>query len=370
MIQGSNQHKEWAGESLHFVRQTTLSFILLSLVLAVKQWHVGVLSVPWLIHTGMLQDLAAELPTGRQALVSSLAAMPLSSLMALPFLPLLSPAGFGLAYLYGLALVLALSSVPLSSVLRRLGCVRTQAAAPFLLAGCAALLGSTEWSDGLACLAMLILAVYFEIQDRPELRALSGIFWALTFFAYWAGIFLVGLRLATMLLARLTGIVNRETRAVHWIQGVSILYVFSVYFFLNWMIMGSPVYPFATAAWRLPGRDTTECRRELAAALSKQYSDCRPIVSGLWGYTIQPLIVASDGYHFIDFKAGKLPSSESGSFVLVIPTAQNPLANMSDLGAEDVRTLMKGTALSAGVTEGDWFFARLEVNPEADPDVP
>ena len=66
---------------------------------------------------------------------------------------------------------------------------------------------------------------------------------------------LVGIRLSGMAIVFLRRRASRETRAVYWIQGVSIFYALAVYLFLNWMIMGSPVYPFATASWRLPCRE-------------------------------------------------------------------------------------------------------------------
>lgn len=351
---------------MRFVRQTVLSFVLCSLVLVARHWLAGALPDLWLIREGMLQDLAAELPIGRQALVSSLAAMPLPSLMALPFLPLLRPSAYGLAYLYGLALLLGLAAVPLTVVLRRLGGGRLAAAGPFLLACLAALLGSTEWSDVLAVVPMLVLAMYFELQDRPELRALAGVFWALTFFAHGCGAILVSLRVLAMVASRVWRRASRETLAVHWIQGISMLYVFAVYCFLNWMIMGSPVYPFTHAAWPGSFDHRRDAKKALDVMLATKYSDCRPVVSGLWGYAVKPVILAGDGYHFIDFKAGKLPAGEMGSFVLVIPGAGNPLASLSDLTPADASSSTKDLMALPAVTREMWTFVRIEMNPETE----
>lgn len=368
MTRSPDQHAEWTGESVRFVRYTSLCFIVLSLILGLRQWVAVAPSDRWVIHSAMLADLVAEMPIGRQALVSSLSAMPLPSLMALPFLPFLTPAAYGYAYLYGLALLLALAAIPLQAILRRAGVARAPVLAPLALAMAAFGLGATEWSDLLACLAMLILAVYFEIQEKPELRAMAGIFWALTFFAHLAGAVLVVGRLAAMILARIRRPGDREMRAIHWIQGVSIAYVFGVYVFLNWMIMGSPVYPFVTSSWRFPQGGASAARQELCGILAKQYSDCRPVVSGLWGYTLQSLVFASDGYHFIDFKPGKLPPTETGSFVLVIPAAGNPFSGMSDMTPESITRNAKAYASAAGATNGTWFFVRIDMATESDPE--
>ena len=356
------------GKLLHFVAHTTLCFILFSLVLAFRHGLAGGASDLWSIHTGLLQDLTAELPIGRQALVSSLAVMPLGSLAALPFLPFLKPAAYGFAYLYGLAALLALSALPLRGVLRHFGLARVSAAAPALLALAAFLLGSTGWTDLLPCLAMLIVAVYFETRDLAELRALAGVFWALALFAHLAGLCLVAGLWAWRLVGRFKVSLKPETRAVRWIQGASILYGFGVYLFLNWMIMGSPVYPFASAPWwRLPAGKTAPYREQLTRILAREYSDCRPVVSGLWGYTVQPLLEATEGYHVADFHPGKLPSDEPAGLVLVMPVGRNPLAPLSDMTPDRIRPDDAYASPPVIVTTPDWVFARIVLKKEAEP---
>ena len=364
-----NSRRQLGARLLTFVSFTILCFIPYSLILGIAYCYPGHSSDQMAIHVGMLQDLAWELPTGRQALVSSLSDMPLSSLAALPFLPFLKPTAYGFAYLYGLAALLALSAMPLRRLLCTMGLSRIQAAAPFALALAALLLGPTEWIDLLACLPMLILAFYFETLELPELRALAGIFWALSIFANLAGALLFLLRLAWALFNRLTSKCNSETRAVQWIQGVSILYVFGVYLFLNWMIMGSPVYPFVNAKLSLPSGNTARYKEELAKVLASQYSDCRPVVSGLWGYAVRPLLDLTDGCHFIDFYPEKLMDEEPGDIVLIIPAGGNPFTRLNDIRPD--ASCLHGNFISQQNFKktDNWIFIRFKIKNSAVPTI-
>jgi hypothetical protein len=374
--------QELLHHALRFVRHASLCFILFSLVLVFKQGLPGGATDIWMIRSGILRDMTAELPLGRQALVSSLAVMPLPSLAALPFVPFLQPAAFGYAYLYGLALLLALAALPLRNVLNHcFARARIGAVAPGVLALAAFLLGATEWSDLLALLAALILAVHLETRTTPEVRALAGVFWALVLLSHVAGLVLVSVRLVWMGIGRNSFVASfvdqvhdkvydkvndkvsqirragdRERRAVNWIQATSIFYGLVVYLFLNGMIMGAPGYPFFTAPWwRLSGRDTAVCKQQLARLLTTRYSDCRPVVSGVWGYAIQPLLESTEGCHVADYDAGKLPPDETGAMVLVIPSGRNPFARFSDR-QPDAAT----AALPICETTDDWTFVRIE----------
>ncbi|MFZ4397138.1 MAG: hypothetical protein ACOYOU_16105 [Kiritimatiellia bacterium] len=334
---------KFATHRLSFLAETAICFVLLTLVLVWRHGMSSELPDTWLMRAGMLRDLAAELPIGRQALVCSPALMPLPGVAALPFLPFLPPAGYGYAYLYGLAALLAMAVVPLRSLLRQCGAERLSGAAPLLLALAAATLGATPHSDLLACLAMLILALYFEGRDLAELRALAGVFWGLVLFAHVAGLALVALRMvvAGVCMARESRALGpgragaTEAQAVRWIQGVSVAYLLIVYLFLNWMIMGAVRYPVEAAA-RLCKLERTEAPSEsLAAALKRLCPDRTPVVSGHWGYLIQPLLQETKGYHFIDFHPAKLPAWDSRPLVLVVPAPGNPLARLCDQQPEN-----------------------------------
>jgi hypothetical protein len=316
---------------LAFLREMSLCFVLLTLVLVWRQEQYAESPADsWRIRSGILRDLAAELPTGRQAFVCSPVFMPLAGVAALPFLPFLPPAGYGYAYLYGLAGLLSLAALPLRVLLRRWGGVRLQGAATFLLALAAAALGPTEYSDLLACLAMLILALYFESRDLAELRALAGVFWGLALFAHAAGFALVAAR---VLVAGVAFLRRRsaEEKAVRWIQGVCAVYVLVVYLFLSWMIMGSWLYPLRNASHLRPARLGRAAAEPLAAALARTCPGRTPVVSGHWGYVVRPLLAATGGYHFMDFHPAKLPPMETRPLVLVVPAPGNPLARLCDL---------------------------------------
>ena len=346
---------------IRFARHTTLCFILFSLILTLGHERAARIPDLWHIHAGILRDVSAELPIGRQALVSSLAVLPLTNLAALPFLPWLNPPAFGFAYLYGLALLLALAAMPLAALLGRWGLGRVRPAAPLVLALAAWLLGSTEWSDGLACLAMLMVALYFETGELPEWRALSGVFWALVLFAHLAGWFLVVIRVSVVVINRVRGRCSREARAVQGIQGVSVLYGLGVYLFLNGMIMGTPAYPFGAASGRFSVRNTDASKRQLALILGRHYSDCRPVVSGLWGYAIQPLLAETEGYHVVDFHPRKLPPDETGSLVLVIPAPGNPFAPLNDLKPAAITMSSDFAAPPAFDSTPEWTFIRIDM---------
>ena len=330
-VTNCNGREVGRGSGRAFLKEAALCFVLLTLVLVWRQGQADSPSYLWLVRAGMLQDLAAELPVGRQALVSSPAFMPLAGVAALPFLPFLPPGGYGYAWLYGLAGLLSLAAFPLRVLLEGWSRGRLGGLAVPLLALAAAMLGPTAYGDLLACMAMLILALYFETRDLAELRALAGVFWGLTLFAHVAGVALVVLRAGVAVAVLLRRPWSAEERAVRWIQGVCVAYILGVYLFLNWMIMGSWGYPLRTMARPLLAEHPRAASEPLAAAMERICPGMTPVVSGYWGYTIRPVLAASGGYHFIDFHPAKLPSRETRPLVLVMPAPGNPLAGLCDV---------------------------------------
>jgi len=327
----STGHASWRAALSAYAREFAPAFMLLSLLLVWRQTQEPAASPHELIRAGILRDLAAELPNGRQAAVSSFAFMPLTLLASLPFLPLLPPQAYGLAHLYGLALLLALSVHPLGLALRSIGAERFRAAAVLLPA--AALAGADPFRHGdlMACLSMLTLALFFERRPLPEVRALAGIFWGLTLFAHAAGLLLLSLRLLLALARRVRSAPGAEDAAVHWVQSVCAAYMILVYLFLNGIIMGTPLYPLRSL--RLPAllSDIPENpARGLAEDLARHGGNAVPVVSGHWGYLVRPLLDTREGYHFFDFHPDKLPPADRRDFVLVVPGASNPLRPLAD----------------------------------------
>ncbi len=307
------------------------AFILLTLILVWKQMQVPDPSPYWLIRCGMLQDLATELPAGRQAAVSSFSFMPLTLLVSLPFLPLLPAEAYGLAHLYGLALLLTLAVPPLGLAMEKIGGARFRWAAVLLPAAAAATFDPARYGDLMACLSMLSLALFFERRRLPEVRAIAGVFWGLTLFAHAAGLVLLALRLLFALARRVRTVPGEEDAAVSWVQTVCVVYMVLVFLFLNWMIMGNPLYPMRTLGLRaLVGGRIENPAEGLAEDLDRFRLDAVPVVSGHWGYLIRPLLDAREGYHFFDFHPDKLPETDRRDFVLVVPTPSNPLSALTD----------------------------------------
>jgi hypothetical protein len=350
----------WRGTLLAYIRETGVCFVLVTLALVLTHERAAESSDLWLIRSGLLRDLAAELPIGRQAAVSSLAFMPLPVVAALPFLPFVHSAGTVYAYLYGLAALLALAAQPLRLLLAGWGAGRWQVAAPLLLVLAAAALGPTEHGDLLACLAMLILAVFLERRELAEIRALAGVFWGLVLFAHAAGIALVALRIIGDAAVCGWRRLRAEEKAVRWIQAVSVAYVLTIYLFLNWMIMGSAFYPVrgVSSLWR-SGRGTSG-REPLADALARTCPGLTPVASGHWSYVIRPLLAATDGYAFLDFHPAKLPVWETRSLVLVVPAPTHPLARFSDLRPDHP----PGSARYLRLAQTpDWIFYLIDASP-------
>ena len=343
------------------VRWTVIAFILLTIALCSAQRWNATHDYQSLIRAGVLRDLLGQQARGQQALVSSLRIMPLPTLAALPFTPVLRPSAYDYAYLYGLALLLALSVLPLARLIGR-PLARQTAAAPlialaFLLA-LAAGLGATAHTDLLACLACLIIAVSLEAEAQAPLRAVAGVFWGCALLAHLSGLILALGRALLLVLGRFVRRSPPEGRAIAWIQLAAIIYMAAVYLFLNWIIMNDPLYPARTSYAAPPCDTATPQLARLAGHFARRYTDAAPVVSGHWGYLLAPFLRRHGGYHYIDFYPDKLPLWDDRDFVLVQPAPGNPLVGLSDLGPPRTRAPsgLKGCFLLEE-TEGWRFYA-------------
>ncbi len=316
-----------------FVAWTVISFIVLSSVLSLAGRDQEAPRMQSQIRAGILRDVIAEDPVGRQALVCSLWVMPLPTVAALPFCPFLGPHDYGLAYLYGLALVMALATVPLAVLLKRVRVPLSRVVSTVVLVVCAYALGRTSYSDLLPCLALIIVAVFFETRREPVLRALAGVFYGLALLSHVIGILVAAVKLVAIILNRVRGGRDTERRAIHWVQGISVGYACFVYLFLNWMIMQTPVWPLRDFEPHVPGPYTAEAARELLVSLRRDYPSSAAVASGHWGYLAEPVLKAVGGYHFIDFDRTKVPWWEQRGLVLVVPK-KNALRSLSDVPPE------------------------------------
>lgn len=346
-----------------FFAWTVLCFIVLSFLLSWIHRDRAKPELLWQIRAGVLRDVVREYPIGRQALVSSLWVMPLPALCALPFTPLLEPGTYGLAYLYGLALIMSLSTLPLAGLLRHVHIPLSKPLAVALLASCAYALGETPYSDLLACLACLITAVFFDTHKEPVLRALAGVFYGLALLAHPVGGIVAAAKAIGILADRLIARKDLARRGVQWIQLVGAAYMFGIFLFLNWMIMRSPLWPLTHFDWRVPELCGQQVSDELAAALARDYPLSAPVVSGHWGYVVEPILKRTRGHHFVDFHRDKVPRWERRELVLVLPKKSNPLVSLSALAARMHRNPAMVTGYLPLSETPNWEFY-LVVRPE------
>ncbi len=328
----------------HFMRSSVISFILLAVVLTCLPMTER-FSVPVQIRAGALADFAAEFPIGMQALVSSCRFMPLPSLAALPFLPFLPPSAYGLAHLYGTALVMALNVLSLVGLLRRLRMSPIPAfvGALFLQVAAVCLLAPQGYVDLLPCLALLATAVYLDIQPAAVRRALSGVFYGLALLTHLAGIAAAGVRVVAMLGAWAFRHRDAERNAVDLTRLGSVVYCAAVYCFLNWMIMNDPWYPVRHLRLNQPAFTTTHCLRSLERELDGPLADFVPVASGHWTYLIRPLLEKRQGRRFVDFHPDKLLLDDTTSAVLIVPRPGNPLLALADGTAPEGALLLSET---------------------------
>lgn len=316
-----------------FFGWTFAGFALLSLLLTLGMSAELAANPVLLIRAGILRDLTAELPAGNQALVSSLAFMPLPTLVSVLFAPFLTPADYGLACAYALALAVALAGVPLALLFERMRLRRGLAAACALAVELAAvvMLVPGMWCDALFCLPCLAAALHFEASANPVRRALAGVFWSLAAFAHVAGLALAGARMAFWLLDLAIRRRERNARAtVALIQALGLVYVTVVLLFLNWMIMGSAWYPLRQLPLAVARRAPGAALQTLERILDRSYADFAPVTSGHWGYLAQDAIERRQGARFIDFHPDKLPVGGRGQKLLVAPGRDNPLRAWAD----------------------------------------
>ncbi len=346
-----------------FTAWTVLSFVVLSGLLTWLCRNRGPEDIQWQIRAGILRDLISEFSIGRQALVSSLWIMPLPTILALPFTPFVGPEAYGLAYLYGLALALSMATIPLASLLRKAGIPLGRLVSVTLLAACAYAVGATRYSDMLVCASCLVIAVFFDTHKEAVLRALAGVFYGLALLAHPVGLVVAVGKAGGIVVDWFFAGSDKERRSVHWIQGMGMAYVFFTYLFLNWMIMRAPLWPFEHFTLHEPAVIGRQATQELATALARRYPSSAPVVSGHWGYMVEPILRDAGGHHFIDFHRDKVPSWERRELVLVVPTEANPLVGLSDIAA----VLHRDPAALSGyllLSESPFWEFYLIVKPE------
>ncbi len=306
------------------------AFVLISLALVVAV-RLGDAAPALTIRAGILADLLAERPEGRQGLVCSLWFMPLPVLPAMIFAPWVRESALALAHLYGAALVLALAVGPAASLLARLGVRRAPVAVVALWVALAAATVATPWADTPACLAILVVGVSLDLHGHRVLRALSGTAYGLALLAHPAGLLAAVLRLAGGFAWVIAGKRSPPSRAVEWVRAAQIAYAALVYLFLCHMIMGDATYPFRHTPLQPPRSIAPAETRALEDRLRDAYPDFAPVVSGLWGHLVQEALTAQAGHRFVDFHAERLPTWERRDALLILPTPANPLHALSDL---------------------------------------
>lgn len=311
-----------------------LSFIAFSLILWIVHPPIGQDDLQFIIRAGILRDLVAEDSIGRQALVSSLVVMPLPTLIALLFVPFLQPHAYGLAYLYGLALLLAFAVLPLGSLLRRIRLPAAHIASLGVLAVLAATVGATSFSDSLACLAFIIMALALDTDKRPALRGLAGACYGLALFSHVAGIAVALVRLLLLAVRQLMPGAKGERRAIAWIQASCIMYASLVYIFLVWMIMGSALYSLRRTNYdfRLLGRKVNP---QMLQSIATSYPESAMVVNGHWGYVVEDALAARGGYRFIHIHHGNVPRWDSRPIVLVVPARATVFSPFTERTAPD-----------------------------------
>ena len=348
--------------SVSFMFTTVTSFILLATLLA-SQAAANGFSVFVQIRASVLADFIAELPIGRQALISSFWLLPLPSFAALPFVPFLSTEGFGYACLYGTALVVALNTLPLAGLLQRIRLPHTGALPAALLLQTAGVLwlGSMGQHDLLVGIALLTTALFLEGESTLPSRALAGVFYGLALLTHPIGIAAALLRLLVMavrcgFLAR----ENAEQHALDFTRMASIVYCTGVLFFLNWMIMSDPFFPTKHFRWSRPAVTINQAFDALERELSGPLISFMPVASGHWAYLAQPLLERHQGHGFIDFHPDKLHPGEIRSPLLILPQPGNPLDALADIRSVPGAVLLSQTPL--------WRFYLVPSNNKLHPD--
>ncbi|MBA4387100.1 MAG: hypothetical protein C0404_03905 [Verrucomicrobia bacterium] len=302
------------------------AFVVFSLVLWFVHRGPQQEDLQFVVRAGILRDLVAEDSLGRQALVSSLVVMPMPTLVALLFVPFVSPHAYGLAYLYGLAMLLAFGILPLAALLRRMRIPASRAVSLVILSVLAATVGATSFSDALACIAFLLMALALDTDKRPMLRGLAGACYGFALFSHPAGIAISLLRLLFLARHSILPGSSGERRAVAWIQGSCIVYAALIYIFLVWMIMGSASYSVRQTnpdMRILLRRDNVQ---HILQGVAAAYPESAMVVNGHWGYLAEDVLNSRGGYRFIHIHHGNVPRWDSRPVVLVVPKKTNKLS--------------------------------------------
>ncbi len=316
------------------VRWSALAFVALSLFFVLSR---DALQSPELtIRAGMLHDLVAELPRGRQALVSNLWLLPMPTLLGLPFAPFVRDGvSWGLAHLHGLALVAALGVGALVSLLRR-GNVRGSAGlAAGLMAASAAAAACYGVADGYTAGVMLLVALAVARHARAAVRALSGTFVGVAMLTHVVGVAAAMVCVVGVGLVRVARRRDRELVAINWVRFCQIIYAGGVYLLLNWAIMGDPLHAMRhTHGFRPLLRSATSAQLE-GLFSSPALEGSAIVVSGAWGYLSEAFLQPTSGHHVFDFHPDKLPGWEKRDIVLVIPEPGSALYGLSDVRPGD-----------------------------------
>ncbi len=287
------------------------------------------------MRDGTLTDLVSETARGRQAAVSSGWLLPLPTLLAMPFLPFVPAGAGGLAYLYGLAAAAAAGVMPLARALARAGVRRAAPAAFALSVGVALAAVRTVWADAIPLPGLLAAAWLLARAERPGSRALAGTFLGMAALCHPLGA-AAALPWLAVDGARAAAAVWRsrspDRAAVAGVRAVQVVYALCVYAFLNAMIMGRPLYPLRHVRGA-PVGDAAGAVDDFARLVASRYAGCAPVVSGPWGYAVRAALQRVGGYHVCDVHPDKLPAWEPRDFVLVVPSAANPLRAWDDAGA-------------------------------------
>ena len=352
-----------------------IGFGLYAALLSWFQIQAGASDYHGVIWTGMFHNLLTLDSLGRQAMVSSLHIMPLQGLPALPFLPLVGLRHAAIAYAHGLAILLALATLSLANLLARMQQAPRPATAiryqpprttfTLIIALSLLLILSLQFAGHgitgpLAALACLIMAMDFELRPTPLHRAMAGLFWGCAALSHWTGLIATSGWMIVRMVQMGRALSRGHRWAIAFIQLVSALYLAGIHLFLSALIMRDPLY--AVRSFRIPPRHGAPVE-SLEHAFRTATPNAAPVVSGHWGYLVQPFITEHGGHHVIDFHPDKMPAWDTRDLVLVEPAPGNPLVPFSDSlqRLRERQTNLRGCLL---ITEtGGWRFYAISRHP-------
>ena len=348
-----------------WTRCVVLSFILFSALLTLQHLATPQDDIALRIRAGVLDDVLAEEPRGRQGLVCSLRILPMPSLLAFPFLPMTSAGARAPAILYGIALAMAAAVPCLELLLRKL---RVRAPVALSVAALTALAFSSPDSVGsgyATAVSMLLVAFTLDLQDAAVARAMSGTFYGMALLSHPLGVVAAAARMIAAF-PDLTGRRGNSSQGTASVMAVQIAYGLAVYLFLVNMVMGTPWYAMRNFSGnRLRGIPHGELK-ELESYLEEKADTFAPVVSGLWGYAATPTIIRATGHHAIDFHPARLPAWEKRDPLLIIPGTANPLRGYSDLDPEMAGDgHLKGTLALRLTPSWEFYLLRRDTSGES-----